>query len=88
MNKPLICFCILNFFLNAGISVIAPFYPLLAEEKAGVSASMTGYIFSFNPVGAFCFSFILGNKMEVWGRKQCMLIGLVKSYMNNSFYNP
>lgn len=59
------------------VSVIAPFYPPLAHDKAGVSLTVIGYIFSFNPVGAFFFSLIFGKYMSVWGRKRCMIIGLV-----------
>ncbi|CAD8147875.1 unnamed protein product [Paramecium octaurelia] len=77
IDKPLICFCVLNFFLNAAVSVIAPFYPPLAKEKAHVSVSTIGYIFGLNPIGAFFFSLVMGKKMSHWGRRRCMLLGLV-----------
>jgi MFS family permease len=77
IDKPLICFGVLNFFLNAAVSVIVPFYPPLAKEKAHVSVSTIGYIFGLNPIGAFFFSLVIGKKMAHWGRKKCMLIGLV-----------
>ena len=48
---------------------------------------MIGYIFSLNPIGAFLFSFILGNKMQLWGRKRCMVIGLVIIFNIISSYN-
>lgn len=63
IDQPLICFCALNFFLNAAVSVIAPFYPPLAKEKAHISVSMIGYIFGLNPIGAFFFSLVIGKKM-------------------------
>lgn len=64
IDKPLICFCALNFFLNAAVSVIAPFYPPLAKDKAHVSVSTIGYIFGLNPIGAFFFSLVMGKKMS------------------------
>lgn len=44
-DKPLICFCVVNFLLNAAVSIITPFYPPLAE-KAGFSVATISYIFA------------------------------------------
>lgn len=77
----MLCFGIVNFILNAAVSVIAPFYPPLAHDEAGVSIKVIGYIFSLNPVGAFTFSLVFGKYMSLWGRKRCMIIGLVNIYI-------
>lgn len=76
LDKNLACFCVLNYFLSAGVSVIIPFYPPLAVE-AGLSMSEVGYVMAINPLGGVVFSLILGAKMAKWGRKKCMLIALV-----------
>lgn len=39
VDPRLMTFCITNFVINVGISQIAPFYPGLAADKAGLSYS-------------------------------------------------
>ena len=39
VDPRLVTFCITNFVINVGISQIAPFYPGLAADKAGLSYS-------------------------------------------------
>lgn len=72
----LLCFCLINYFLNAAVSVIIPFYPPLAHS-VGLSMTEIGYILAINPLGGFLFSIALGSKMSLWGRKFCMVLGLV-----------
>ena len=81
----LITFCITNFVINVGISQIAPFYPSLAADEAGLSYSQIGLVFSINPLGSILFSFVIGSFIQVWGiykylllgRKKCLMIALV-----------
>ncbi len=55
-----------NMFSVISVSIIAPFFPPLAEEK-GFSAELTGLVLSSNPLGAFIASFILGKVMTKVG---------------------
>jgi MFS family permease len=45
-----------------------------------MSVGMIGLVFSINPVGAFLFSFFMGSRMGEWGRKRCLIAGLVINY--------
>ena len=51
-----------NLFSVISVSIIAPFFPPLAEEK-GFSEGITGFVLSANPLGSFVASFILGKTM-------------------------
>ena len=55
----LVALSVMNFFLNAAVSVITPFYPPIALEK-GVSQFMIGFIFALNPIGSFSVSMSIG----------------------------
>lgn len=58
-----------NMFSVISVSIIAPFFPPLAEEK-GFSAEMTGLVLSSNPLGSFIASFFIGKTMT----KVCTLV--------------
>ncbi|CAK80851.1 unnamed protein product (macronuclear) [Paramecium tetraurelia] len=77
VDPRLMTFCITNFVINVGISQIAPFYPGLAADKAGLTYSQIGLVFSINPLGSILFSFVIGSFIQVWGRKKCLMIALV-----------
>jgi len=55
----LVALSMMNFFLNAAVSVITPFYPPIALDK-GVSQFMIGFIFALNPIGSFSVSLSIG----------------------------
>lgn len=81
IDKILISFCLVNFFFNASMSVVTPFYPPLAKE-AGLSISMIGSVFSIGPIGCFFFAMVFGSKMQHWGRKRCLVIGVVIIFLD------
>jgi MFS family permease len=58
------------------MSLISPFFPPFAEEK-GISSELVGYIFSANPIGAFCAAVVLGKIMTEHNRVRFMLSALV-----------
>lgn len=59
MDGNLIALSTMNFFLNAAVSVITPFYPAIASDK-GVNATLIGLIFALNPIGSFSVSLSIG----------------------------
>ncbi|EGR32568.1 major facilitator superfamily protein, putative [Ichthyophthirius multifiliis] len=71
IDRNLLFLSLLNFFLNATVSLIVPFYPTIATIR-GVNATITGLVFSMNPVGSFLISFYIGSMMERLGKKQIM----------------
>lgn len=59
LDGNLVALSTMNFFLNAAVSVITPFYPPAALSK-GVSQAMIGFIFALNPIGSFSVSLTIG----------------------------
>lgn len=75
-DAPQIALCCMNFFLNAGVSIIVPFYPPLAAER-GLDFLTIGLVFGAHPIGSFLFSLVVAKFMEQWGRKNLMIFGLI-----------
>ncbi|EAR96695.3 MFS transporter (macronuclear) [Tetrahymena thermophila SB210] len=72
----LIALSSMNFFQNAAVSIIVPFFPPIAES-IGVSSTMIGLILAFNPIGSFLTSLIVGQMMGRLGKKNLMIWGLI-----------
>ena len=62
--------------VSASYTMIAPFYPKIASDK-GVSLWMVGMIFSTDPLVGLFASMIIGKTMNIIGRKQVILFGLL-----------
>lgn len=67
----------MNFFLNAAVSIIIPFFPPLATNEHSISAGVVGLIMSCSSIGSFSSTFTAGKMMSVWGKKNMMVIGLI-----------
>ena len=76
IDRNLISLSILNFFLNAAVSLITPFYPKLAYDK-GLNATVVGLVFAINPIGSFLISFYIGGMMEKLGKKSIMFWSII-----------
>lgn len=76
IDLPLVSLCLMNFFLNAACSVIAPFYPAVASE-AQLSAFEIGLVIGMHPVGGFIFGLIVAKFMVKLGRRNLMWGSLV-----------
>ncbi|KAL4476625.1 hypothetical protein ABPG72_000784 [Tetrahymena utriculariae] len=72
----LIALSSMNFFQNAAVSIIVPFFPPIAES-IDVSSTMIGLILAFNPIGSFLTSLVVGQMMGRLGKKNLMIWGLV-----------
>ncbi|KAL4482772.1 hypothetical protein ABPG72_022332 [Tetrahymena utriculariae] len=72
----LIALSVMNFFLNAAVSVITPFYPGIANDK-NVNQTLIGLIFALNPIGSFSVSLSIGQMMGFLGKKNLMFYGLI-----------
>ena len=62
------------FAINAGYSVIAPFFPLVFEEKS-LSISYNGIVLSLYAVCYMILSPFVGSWMAYIGRKRTLQIG-------------
>ncbi|KAL4432974.1 hypothetical protein ABPG74_005347 [Tetrahymena malaccensis] len=76
LDANLIALSSMNFFQNAAVSIIVPFFPPIAES-IGVSSTMIGLILAFNPIGSFLTSLIVGQMMGRLGKKNLMIWGLI-----------
>lgn len=54
-----------------------PFYPPLANEKAGLGNSIIGALMSVKSVGSLAAAYTIGTKIQFWGRKRFLTIALV-----------
>ena len=61
---------------NVSISQVGPFFPLEATSKE-VSQPMIGFIISLNPVCYVLASLFMGRKLQSFGRKSAMTVGLL-----------
>ncbi|EAR96693.2 MFS transporter (macronuclear) [Tetrahymena thermophila SB210] len=76
LDANLIALSSMNFFQNAAVSIIVPFFPPIAKD-IGVTSTMIGLILSFNPIGSFLTSLIVGQMMGRLGKKNLMIWGLI-----------
>ncbi|EAR96694.1 MFS transporter (macronuclear) [Tetrahymena thermophila SB210] len=76
IDANLIALSSMNFFMNAAVSIIVPFFPPIAS-KIGVSSTMIGLILAFNPIGSFLTSLIVAQLMGRLGKKNLMIWGLI-----------
>ncbi|EGR27814.1 major facilitator superfamily protein, putative [Ichthyophthirius multifiliis] len=75
-----------QFILNASNSVIAPFFPQMAE-RYGISQIVIGIIFSIQPVGNFIFSLVLGKQLSQSSkRKKYTILGIVLTWVGLSAF--
>ena len=65
------------FLTNANNSFISAFFPSFAN-RASVTETWVGFIFSAEPVGVFICTILLGRLMSKKGfKKPCMILGLL-----------
>ncbi|KAL4432973.1 hypothetical protein ABPG74_005346 [Tetrahymena malaccensis] len=76
LDANLIALSSMNFFQNAAVSIIVPFFPPIAD-KIGVSSTMIGLILACNPIGSFLTSLIVAQLMGRLGKKNLMVWGLI-----------
>ncbi|KAL4476627.1 hypothetical protein ABPG72_000786 [Tetrahymena utriculariae] len=76
LDANLIALSSMNFFQNAAVSIIVPFFPPIAKD-IGVTPTMIGLILSFNPIGSFLTSLVVGQMMGRLGKKNLMIWGLI-----------
>ena len=60
---------------NMGCMIVAPFLPIEFEEK-GISKEVVGLVFAFFPIGVIVISPVIGEFLEIAGRRFWIVGGL------------
>jgi len=76
MDKALITLYGIQIIINAGYSILAPFYPLEAFKRDGTNF-LVGTIFSVHALTSFISSLILGKFLNFFGKRNLILIGTI-----------
>ena len=71
----------------ATFTLIAPFYPKIAEDK-GIPIWLIGCIFSLNPLANLITSLLLGKYMNAIGRKNIVIVTFIFSSLSMFFLSP
>ena len=76
VDKVILCLCIITLLSNASFSLIAPFYPLEAQNK-GIDVVYVGFLMSTQSL-TFIFSSIgTGRALNKIGRTRGMILGVL-----------
>jgi len=67
--------CFLNFLVACTYSIVAPIYPLRAQQL-NISTILIGIVFSVESLASIISSLVLGKLMSFWGKKKVIKISM------------
>lgn len=68
---------LITLMCSSVFSLLAPFYPDLAEEKKGLSSGVVGMIMSSQSVTYVISSYLIGKYISVIGRRKTLYTGII-----------
>lgn len=69
MDKLIIWLAVISLFSQASFSLLAPFYPTVAEDQKGLTATAVGMVFTAYSIAFVITSLIMGMILGKIGRR-------------------
>lgn len=77
MDRLIIWLMIVNLMSQSAFSLLAPFYPDMAQKQKGLSSTLVGLVMSSFSVSFVIFSFLVSLKISKIGRRFVLYCGIV-----------
>jgi len=71
--------------INAGYSLLAPFFPVLGFERDG-NYTLVGIVFSTQAATNFIFTFVFGKFLKRIGKRELVFVSLILFFIGNAAF--